>query len=277
MWSRCLILPRGLGQCPTHSGWSNKLDEWISQKPGVSQLLMHTWAHPGLSHFSQQPCEVVLAAPSSMGTGQLTGPENTRAEGPCSHTSVQMRFQALPESPFWPKVPLMRSWMSMWVWTIAFVSSCFSGPHFRKLKQQRLPRLSKIIWVAPFGVPLHAWCPSLPLTSKCTQFIETINSPRCLLPSAFTDPVKPILLVESNQRQNTSFISWALDFPQALSSYANLACFLFMAKESKCLKQDKTTHSSQPSSNSIKASEETRTPESSAWHSKAWSNNIEIY
>ena len=139
MWSRCLILPHGLGQCPTHSGWSNKLDEWISQQPGVSQLLMHTWAHPGLSHFSQQPCEVVLAAPSSMGTGQWTGQENTRAEGPCSRTSVQMRFRALPESPFWPKVPLMRSWMSMWVWTIAFVSSCFSGPHFRKLKHKGCP------------------------------------------------------------------------------------------------------------------------------------------
>lgn len=42
---------------------------------------------------------------------------------------------------------------------------------------------------------------------ECAQLTETLNSTRCLEPSEFIDPVKPILLVEPNQRQNISFIS----------------------------------------------------------------------
>lgn len=127
-------------------------------------------AHLGLpedSHFSQQPCEVVLAAPSSTGTGQLTGLGNMKEEGPCSHTSDQMRFRALPESPFWPKVPLMRSWMSMWVWTLGldFVSSCFSRPHLEQINNKYCPcsvrPFERRLLGCPYmlGIPL---CPSPP-------------------------------------------------------------------------------------------------------------------
>lgn len=254
-----------------------QIDEWISQQPGVSQLLVHTWAHPRTVSFFSTALRSRSGRSIINGNWAIDRPGKYEGGGTMFTYKRPNEISSTAGESFLAEGPtneILDVYVSLNYCLCVFL---LLRTTLRKLKQQRLPQLNKIIWVVPFGVPLHAWCSSLPLTSQCTQFIETINSPRCLLPSAFTDPVKPILLVESNQRQNISFISWALDLLQALSSYANLACFLFMAKESKCLKQDKTTHSSQPSSNSIKASEETRTPESSAWHSKAWSNNIEIY
>jgi hypothetical protein len=109
--------------------------------PGILArwLGLSSYAHLSLPEklvlLSPQPCEVALAAPSSMGTGQSIARGSTRAEGQCSPTNDRTRSPALRGSPFWLRVPLMRSWMSMWVWgywgcSLSLGFCRFQGVHF---------------------------------------------------------------------------------------------------------------------------------------------------
>lgn len=169
MWSRRLILPQGLGQCPAHSGWSNKLDEWISQQPGVSQFLAHTWAHLRTVSFFSTALRSRSGRSIINGNWAIDRPGKYEGGGTMFTYKRPNEISSTAGESFLAEGPtneILDVYVSLNYCLCVFL---LLRTTLGKIKQQMLPRLSKIIWAAPFGVPLHAWRSSLPLTSKCTS------------------------------------------------------------------------------------------------------------